>query len=311
MKSRLVFLALVFLSTSLYADENITLLDEYHDDLCNILVDTSNSIDSYFVDDNSTESSSTRAELINSFAMENRQSFEKDIRLRLRLSLPKIQKNLRLIFEDESNDDTLYDSTKLTNQHLDDKKYYLSLEYFKFVKKKLNMAVAAGVRIRHSNLVPYLNLRSHYDVYQKNSINSELYNRLRYYSDGEVENAFEFNNKYTVDDAVDFFWRNQLSYSNKEEFQTLINDVSWMKTINYKEQVGIGFGVVSQLKNFKNLNVDYAHIHGLFHHIFYKNWIYYQIAPSLLWRKSNDFKISYRYMMNFGVLFDAPSNSGY
>lgn len=121
MKNRLMVLVLLFLSTSLYADENLTLLDEYRDSLCDILVDTSNSIDSYFVDDNSTESSTTRAELIHSFAMENRQSFEKDIRLRLRLNLPKIQKNLRLVFEDETEDNTLYDSTKLTNQHLNEK----------------------------------------------------------------------------------------------------------------------------------------------------------------------------------------------
>ena len=305
MINRVVTILLLFLLSTLNAEEQNMLLDEYHDELCNILVDTSNSIDDYFVDSNSTESSTTRAELINSFAIENNQNFEKDIRLRLRLSLPKIQKNLRLFFEDETQDNTLYDSTKLTDKHLNKKKYYLRLEYFKFVKNKLNTAVAAGVRIRHSHLVPYLNIRSHYDLYQQESINSELYNRFRYYIDGEISNAFEFNSKYTLEDRVDFFWRNQLSYSNQEEFQTIINDISGVKTINHKEQIGLGFGVVSQLKNFKNLNIDYAHIHGLFQHTVYRNWFYYQVVPSVLWRESNNFKISYRYMMNFGVIFDS------
>ena len=303
---RLIILVLLFFLSSIYAaDSNVTILDKYHDNLCQILVDTSNSIDDYFIENNCTDkSSTTRAKLINSFAMESHQSFEKDIRLRLRLSLPKIQKNLHLIFEDETNDNTLYDSTKLTNEHLEEKNYYLRLEYFKYIKKNLNMAFAGGIRIRNSNLVPYLNIRSGYNLYQKEKVNAELYNRFRYYTDGEIENIFEFNTKYNINDLFEFFWRNQLDYSTKEEFQTVINDISWIKTLNDKEQIGAGFGLVSKLKNFKKSDTDYIHFHLLFHHIFYKDWLYYQVAPSLLWRESNDFKPSYRYMMNFGVLFN-------
>jgi hypothetical protein len=303
---KLILLALLFFLSILHADDdNITLLDKYHDDLCQILVDTSNSIDDYFVESNCTEErSSTRAEIINSFAIESRQSFEKDLRIRIRLSLPKIQKNLRLVFEDETNDNTLYDSTRLTNEHLEEKNYYLRLEYFKYVQKKLNMAVAGGVKIRNSNLVPYLNIRSRYSLYDKGKFKSEFYNRFRYYTDSEIDNAFEFNSQYEFDDRLNIFWRNQLSYSNKEEFQTLINDLSWIRTLNKKEQVGAGVGLVSKLKNFKEPNIDYAHVHVLFHHVFYKGWMYYQVAPSILWRESNDFKTSYRYMMNFGLIFD-------
>ena len=301
---RLMILLLLFFSYALYAENNVTLLDKYHDTLCCILVDASNSIDNYFIEENSTESSTTRAELINSFAIENHQNFEKDIRLRLRLSLPKIQKNLRLVFEDETHDNSLYDSTKLTNEHLETKKYYLRLEYLKVAKKKLNMAFAGGVRIRNSNLVPYLNIRSNYDLYKDEYTKSELYNRFRFYTDGEIEDAFEFNVKHKIDDKLNFFCRNQLSYSNKENSETLINDISWIKRLNEKEQVGLGFGVVSQLKNFKNPETDYIHLHALFHHVFYKDWMYYQVAPSILGRESNDFKISYRYMMNFGILFN-------
>jgi hypothetical protein len=241
--------------------------------------------------------------LINSFAIESHQSLEKDIRLRLRLSLPKIQKNLRLVFEDETNDNTLYDSTKLTNERLEDKNYYLRLEYFKYIKKNLNMAVSGGLKISDGNFVPYLNLRSRYSLHDKEKLSSELYNRLRYYTDGEIDNAFEFNSEYAFSDTVNLYFRNQLSYSNKDDLQTVINDFSWIKTLNEKEQVGAGFGVVSKLKNFKNPSVDYTHFYTLFHHIFYKDWMYYQVAPSVLWRESNDFKISYRYMMNLGVIF--------
>jgi hypothetical protein len=298
-----IIIILLFIS-SLYANDNARLLDEYHDNLCQVLVDTSNSIDDYFIEnDCDEESSRTRAELISSFAIESKQSFEKDIRLRLRLSLPKIQKNLRLVFEDETNDNTLYDSTKLTNEHLENKNYYLRLEYFKYVQKSLNMAVGGGLRMRDGYLVPYLNIRSRYSLYDDKRLSSEFYNRFRYYTTGEIENAFEFNNEYLYSDSVNLFFRNQLSYSNKDDLQTVINDFSLLKRVNQKEKVGVGIGLVSNLKNFKEPNVDYSHLHFLFHHTFYKDWMYYQVVPSLLWRESNNFKTSYRYMMNLGIIF--------
>jgi hypothetical protein len=302
--NRVIILLLLVVSPSLYAENNITLLDRYHDELCHILVDTSNSIDNYFVESNSTEESSTTwAELINSFALENGQAFEKDIRLRLRLSLPKIQKNLHLVFEDETNDNTLYDSTKLTNEHLEEKNYYLRLEYFKYIQQSLNITFAGGLRIRDLHLVPYLNIRANYELYSRDKLESELYNRFRYYTDGEIEDTFEFNMDYSIDDSIDLFWKNQLSYSNKNLFQTIINDLSWIKSLNEREQVRAGVGIVSSLKNLKQPKSDYTHLHLLYHHLFYKDWIYYQIAPSILWRESNDFHHSYRYMINLGIIF--------
>lgn len=296
---------LLFLLQPLLAKNNMPTIDKYHDVLCQILVDTSNDIDNYFVEGNSTKSSTTRAELSNSFAIENHQNIEKDIRLRLRLSLPRIQKNLHLIFEDETKDNSLYDGTRLSNERLEEKKYYLRLEYLKFVKEKLNIAFAGGVRIRHVNLIPYANIRFSYNLYDKESVNSSFYNRFRYYSDGVIEDTFEFDIKYSIDDLVDLFLRNELSYSNKYQFQTAINDISLIKNLNNEKQIGVGFGVVSELKNFKDPHIDYAHFHLLFHHMFYKDWIYYQVAPSLLWRESNEFKSSYRVMINFGILFDS------
>jgi hypothetical protein len=296
----------LFIPFFLYADNNSTLLDKYHDSLCQVLLDTSNSIDDYFIEDNCSNQikSTTRAELISSFAIESHQAFEKDLRLRLRLSLPKIQKNLRLVFEDETNDNTLYDSTKLTNEHLENKNYYLRLEYFRFVKKYLNMAVAGGIRMRDGSLFPYLNIRSRYSIYNESMFNSELYNRFRYYTNGEIDNVFEFNSEYAVDNNINIFFRNQLTYSNKKDFQTVMNDISVVKILNEKEQVGMGFGLISQLENFEEESLDYIHLHLLFHHVFYKKWIYYEVSPSILWRDSNHFKTSYRYMMNLGVIFD-------
>jgi len=304
MKISLRLILLPFLLTNIFAKSSIELFEEYHDELCNILVNTSNSIDDYFVEGNeSSISSKTYAELSTSIAMEANQEFEKDMRLRLRLSLPKIQKNLRLIFEDENNDDSLYDRTTLNNEKLRDKSYYLRVEYFKFIKKKFNLALGAGLRVRQGHLVPYLNLRSRYDVYKDSNIKSSFYNRLRFYTDGATEDILEFNNIYTFDETVYAILKNQLSYSNEKSYETAYHDLSLIKEINDKKQLRVGMGIRSDLQNFKNYDIEYYHIHTLYHHLFYKKWLYYQVAPSVLWREENSFDISYRLMVNFGIYF--------
>lgn len=293
---------LLFLSF-LHADNNTSVFDEYHDNLCKVLINTSNSIDDYFVDENSSLSSKTYAEFSTSVAKESRLDLENDIRFRIRLNLPKIEKNLRVIFEDDSSDNLLYDGTTLNDQHLDSKEYYLRLEYLNYVKDTFNMRVGAGVKVRRQNLVPYLNVRSRYELYNEKKNKSELFNRFRYYTDGEIENNLEFNSLYTLKDDLYFVWSNRFYHTNTLPSETLANDITFVSLLDDKQHIRYGFGISSNVKDFESLNTDYYYLHSTFHHIFYRDWAYYEISPSILQREINDFETSYRLLINFGIHF--------
>ena len=288
----------------LNANNDVNLFDEYHDGLCKVLVNTSNSIDDYFIDDNSSSlSSKTHATFSTSLAKETYLDMEKDIRFRLRLNLPKIQENLRLVFEDENSDNLLYDGSTLTDQNLEDKRYYLRLEYFRYVKDTFNVQLGGGVRFRNGNLVPYLNINSKYELYDKNKHKSHLLNRFRYYTDGEIENNLEFNSLYTIYDDLYLTWNNNFYHSTDNALESLFNDVSLVYFFNKKQQVNFGLGISSGIEKFKKLNVDYYYLHSTFRHLFYKDWVYYELSPSVLQRNINDFKTSYRFLVNFGIYF--------
>jgi len=300
--ARIILIFSLFFS-HLFSD-NINYIEKYHDELCNILINTSNSIDDYFVEgDSSTQGSTTYAELSTSVAMEVNKVLEKDLRLRLRLSLPKIQKNLRLILEDENNDDSLYDRTSLNDEDLVDKSYYLRLEYLKFIKKQFNLALGVGLRIRNGNLVPYFNLRSRLDFYKGDKLRTSFYNRFRFYSDGESEEIAELNIIYTFNSTFYAIFRNQLSYSNRDNYENIYHDISFIKELNQQKKVSVGVGIRSRSENVKKYGVNYYHVHTRYHHLFYKKWLYYQIAPSILWREEHGFDLSYRLMLNFGIFF--------
>jgi len=288
----------------LYANQS-SLFDHYHSSLCEVLLETSNEIDNYFIDGNQTNKSKTQAEIITSLAYETKKlGFESDLRVRLRLDLPKIEKNLRLVFEDESSDNLLYDGTSLENQELKDKEYYLRLEYFSYIKEKFNVRFGAGVKIREKNLVPYFNARLKYYLMKSDSRKVEFFNRFRHYTDGEVENNFEFNALFKIQPSVYVMNRNNYYYSNENSFQVLANNVSFLHQLNNRQHLSYGLGISNHLDGFERASVDYYHLYSTWHHLFYKNLVYYEIVPSVLQRRVNDFKTSYRLLVNFGIYFN-------
>ena len=297
-------LIILFFPIFLLSNDNLNVFDYYHESLCSVLVNTSNSIDDYFIEDNLSTSSTTYAEFSTLVAKESHSKLEKDIRFHLRLNLPKIQKNLRLYFEDESSDNLLYDGTALDNEQWKNKNYYLRLEFLKYVKDEFNVRVGAGVRFRESHLVPYYNIRSNYGLYSKNKLDVTLYNRFRHYSDGEIENNFEVNSLYTItDDTLFMTFRNGLYYSSDESEETLSSSLSFIRLFNEKQQMTLGVGAVSTLDSFQDYNLEYYYLQSTFHHLFYKDWLYYEVSPSILKRESNDFDISYRMLVKLGIYF--------
>jgi len=296
-------LIILFFPTFLFSNDYLNIFDYYHESLCSVLVNTSNIIDDYFIEGNTSVSSTTYAELSTLIASETDAKLEKDIRFRLRLNLPKIQKNLRLYFEDESSDDTLYDGTTLNSEKLDSKRYYLRLELFNYVKNTFNIKFGGGVRFRKATLVPYINIRSKYKLYKDKKTLSKVYNRFRYYSDGEVENSLELNSIYTINNNFYMVLKNSFYHNKYDAYETLLNDLTWTTVFNGKQQIKYGFGLLSQVYNFKQLRSDYYYIQSTYHHLFYKDWIYYELSPSILKRESNNFKTSYRVLINFGIHF--------
>jgi hypothetical protein len=98
-------------------------------------------------------------------------------------------------------------------------------------------------------------------------------------------------------------WNNNFYNSSENEFKSLFNDLSIVHFFNKKQQLNVGLGIFSSIENFDKLYVDYYYLHSSFHHLFYKNLVYYEVSPSILKRNINNFKTSYRFLVNFGIYF--------
>jgi len=300
---RIIIFVIVFTIYGLNAGNNESILDSYHDDLCLWLVDTSNSIDDYFIDMNSTLRSDTQAELKTSFAVESGQKSEYAMRLKLRLNLPKIQKKLRLILEDEDSDDLLYDDTVLNNNHqLEKKNYFLRIEYFNYMLKELNIASGVGVRFRKQSLHPYLNLKAKYYFEDRVEYQSLISNRFRLYIDGDIENIIGYDILQYIEKDFYISFRNTFGYKSTEDYQKMVNDLSIIKPYNEKKRVILGVSLFTEIRD-EDITVVYPQLYGIYRNQLYKDWIYYELNPSLLARSENNDELSIRFMINIGTVF--------
>jgi len=297
---RYLFIYFIFFLSILRAEFNTTILDEYYDSLCQILVDSSNSVDDYFIDANSSKRSKTEAELKTSFAIESGKKSEYAMRLRLRISLPKIQKKFRLIFEDEDSDDIFYDGTSLDNQYkVEQKNYFLRLDFFNDVIKKLSLTTGVGVKFKKLNMYPYFNLKARYMLDDKNAVVS---NRFRLYNNGDFEDTLNLNKMKYFNDNIYFFYRNFFRYRSWTYNTSIVNSISATKILTDKQELTLGISLTSELEILKSY-IRYRQLYVAYRDLLYKNWVYYEISPSMLWREENGYERSYRFMFNIGINF--------
>jgi len=300
------FLIILFFLSYTTAEENGSQLDIYQRDVSKWILTKSNNIDSYFFKDtNETLRNKTYAELKTSLAMESKSDVEYDVTFKIRLRLPKMEKHFKLILED--SDDRSEDGTDLgTNHQLENKDYHIRLEYFDYIQEKLHFNLGGGLRFRKMLLYPYLNLKATYTINDDENYKSEFYNRFRLYVYGDIENIFEYNFIYHLNKLTKNFYfsfHNQIEYKDKEENEKLTNDIALIKIIDKKNLMKMGYAISSEIENFKKIDVDYYQYYFTYRQVFYKDWLYYQATPSMLWRDRNDFESSYRFMVNVGMVF--------
>jgi hypothetical protein len=285
----------------LNADFNTTLLDMYHQKISQILIETSRSVDNFFVDDgNSSKNNKTEAQIKTSFAIESGRKAEYAIHFRVRFHLPKLQNRFRLVFEDEDSDDVFYDGLKLDSQYkLENKRYSLRLDYFDYVIKRIDFTAGVGLKFKKFNLYPYLNLKTKYLFEDSNIL---LRNRFRFYSSGKYEDTFTLSRIKELGDNRYILFRNFFKYRSDTTIRNMVNSVSITQNLSKNREVTIGFLLREHFKIFRYY-FDYPQIYFGYRDLLYKDWIYYELTPSILWREENDYKRSFRFMFNIGVNF--------
>lgn len=286
----------------LSADFNTTILDQYHESLCNILVNSSDNIDNYFVE-GSSKGSKTTAQLKTSYAIESERKAEYALRLRLHLSLPKIQKHMRLIFEDTQSDDLLNDDTTLSNEkQVQNMNYILKVEVSDSMIKDFNIKWLLGTRFRKSFLHPFLSMKAN-RVLINDDLKTVVFNsRFRFFDDLNYEEVVSLNRMDKIKDSLYMIFENIFRYKSDTDNNELITRLTGRKLLGDKKELSTGMSFYSSFRHGR-YDIIYPEVFTKYYELFYKNWVYYEVSPSILWRHEHNYRASLRVMFNLGVIF--------
>ncbi len=305
------YLIIILLWLTLHADSNISNkmlinYDRYHHDITGFLHQYSEAIDRFLSDTNSSHrykesAKKTSLELSPFMVFEDNRDAEYRFKVRIALKLPQTSKKLQLSFEDFSNSDSVDDSGNIADLPIQSN-YLLGLEYFSYDRKLVNANMTTGLKINNAKLDPYIGLTLRKQLYV-NTWHVTLLNRLKYFLNLHVDNRFEINLGYFINGTTKLQLLNSYRYRDEAYTNELTHTLRIHKLISERKNIYTDISLY-KLENYrKAFHIAYYKVGFHYHNTFYKRWLYYEAAPSLMFRVENNYKPTARIFLSLGLVF--------
>ncbi len=272
--------------------EDDSALDRYHRFASKGLVGLSSSIDYFFgrftIDD---ELNGTYARLTYTSRFVESEDAERKFRFRVRVDLPGTKKRLKLIIDDNSEENesgnnqarSITDTTGQENEGLN-----AALRFIVEQRKNWNINLDTGMKIRIGNpLDPFLRLRAR---------------RSFFFNDWElraVQEIYEFARRSTVSTSIldldhpitnnllfrygnGAEWTNENDYFNFSTGPTLFHQMTDEKALSYNIKA-------SGNNRFQSTFTSYDFF-VTYRQLLYKDWVYLQLTPGIQYPKIKNFE---------------------
>ncbi len=308
-------LIIILLSLTLYADANISDNDlvnyeQYHHDITDFLHQYSETIDQFLSDTNSSykykdNSKKTSLDLSPFMVFEDHRDAEYRFKVRISLKLPRTSKKLQLSFEDFSNSDSVDDSGNVANLPIQSN-YLLGLEYFSYDRKLVNVNMTAGLKINNSTLDAYVGLTLRKQLYI-NTWHLTILNRFKYFLNYRTDNRFEINVGYFMNGTTKLQLLNSYRYRDETYTNELTHTIRVHKLISERKNIYTDIILYKLKDQTQAFHIAYYKVGFHYHNTFYKKWLYYEAAPSLMFRSENRYKPTARIFLSMGILFGMNS----
>ncbi len=290
------------------SDETSIHYEQYRHDITHFLHEYSEAVDQFLSDTNSSyhyknSSQKTSLDLSPFMVFEDNRDAAYRFKVRMALKLPRTSKKLQLSFEDFSNSDSVDDSGNIADLPIQSN-YLLGLEYFSYDKKLVNINTTAGLNINNSKLDPYVGLTLRKQLYL-NTWHVTLLNRFKYFLHLHVDNRFEVNFGYFINGTTQLQLLNSYRYKDEAYTNELTHTIRVHKLISERKNIYTDMSLY-KLKNHKQaFHIAYYKVGFHYHNTFYKQWLYYEASPSLMFRVENKYKPTARIFLSMGIIFGA------
>jgi hypothetical protein len=308
------FILLIILSTTLFADFNITDFD----DTTNIIKKESknfrklttkkyhrflNMVDSYFANSNDINRSSyreirkNRLEIILSL----KDSSKLNLHLRGKIVLPQLKNRAELTFS--QNDDQEIDNQSTTNENDDvisDSKLHVGLKYYLYREKKSTAYAKLSLKVR-SPFGPYIKFGVDKSYMNNNFLETKFRNALYYYINGNdlsASTSISFfkpiTDNYWIGEGNKLYWKGERSLYLKNSL-ILYQIFDLNNRISYKTEYTTSYDNIDKF-NHDNFSLSAGYFHR------FDRWFFIEVAPKFRKKRDNHYKNEKLITLNFGML---------
>ena len=311
-KSNLIKI-LIFTPLLTFAQEDSSmsnLLDKYHQIISYWVIDGSDSIDRYLSGTKDKKRlSKTKINLSYEIGTYNTGGLVNNFDFGISLSLPRFKNKAKITLEKVNRDKSLFGNNReaVLSKKDDDTSldsYNLALKYSQWGGKKSKIGLTGGIRFNKLIVEPYLGVIAGYSIKSNNKENINLKNILRFYLAGEIKDSLSAQYLYNYSSDLLLGWRGNIDYSNKSDEQTFISEFICHKYVNEYKFFRFGFISTASLTNFKHFRKGDFEIYSKIHNkMMDKKWLYYEVTPSLDWKRKDNYKTSVGIKFKIGASF--------
>lgn len=291
------FLNILLLSLSLSAN----VLDIHYNSFTQWLSQKLKELDIFMSDSNETLAQHFSIRTSIDTVMETKQSPQFKFNIRANLDFPRTQKRLHLFIQDYKKRNTIDEvSGKNIEDSIDNTSFLLGLQYLTFA----NIRYKAGIRFHKITPDPFIGIgweNTHY--FHKHW----LYygDELRYFLDRKIDNKLFANYQYKLSPIDLFSFENTYRYRQEpnEEHQ-IVHALKVYHSLGERSILIPRAEAYCFFSKNSSYRLGYIYLGFDYEDTFYRKWLFFRIAPAVLWRYENDFAPSYRLMFRFGITFE-------
>jgi hypothetical protein len=216
----------------------------------------------------------------------------------IRLHLPKLKEKLSITID--NNDNRINNKYQDSNEkiHYKDDKYNIGLLY-NTINNNFNIKLNAGVKVTKSPyLFTKLDIKKNLKINNKNHLTLEQ--RFKYSNKFELDSYSIINYTHKLNQNLDISNYNEYYINSDIKNDNLYTSLRLSQKIKKNSYINYVTSIDSndEKSNFKikeyKTYISYRK--------FLRNWFYYDIVPSISWKRENNFKDKIGIKLNLGII---------
>jgi len=278
-----------------------------------MVVYNSNRIDMYFSGSRQEliSDQSTYVDISVKLTEESLRPFEYTFNFNTFFALPHTQNKYKLVLQSYNEDESIDQGNSVggaEGEERERQEILLGLQFDALGNYFSNVNFELGAKFAGVIPDPYARVKARRSFIFDKYLEIWISNDFSYFILDKVDNKSELRFSHVMYDDMKIELYNSYRYKQKDSDNNITthevnNNISISRLLSHKRGVAARAGIYSRREESEALKLQYYTVGVDFRQVVYKNWLYLEFNPALMWREENSFVLSVRGSITMGIIF--------